>query len=162
MLRVNWSKGFEIFLKGHKRDVGVEILKEGHDEVLLELSRVKQQLKSVQEEHNHAILQLKKSEEKFKTIADYTYDWVYWLSPEGEILYNSPSCKGLTGYSTDEFFPPLICLHPLFIQMIVTYLPYTGKIAVILLKRLTISSSELLLKMVPCDGWRIAVSRCIM
>lgn len=84
--------------------MGIEILKEDHGEALLELSRVKQQLKNVLEEHNHAILQLKKSEEKFKTVADYTYDWEYWLSPEGDILYNSPSCKELTGYSADEFF----------------------------------------------------------
>ena len=79
-------------------------MKDDHDDALLELSRVKQQFENVLEEHNHAILQLKKSEEKFKTVADYSYDWVYWLSPEGDILYNSPSCKELTGYNTDEFF----------------------------------------------------------
>lgn len=130
----------------------VEILKEDHDKTLLELSRVKQQLKNVLKEHNQAILQLKKSERKFKTVADYTYDWVYWLSSEGDLLYNSPSCKELTGYSADDFFSPQICLHPLFTQMIATYLPHTGKIVATRLKRLTISSSELLLKMVPCDG----------
>lgn len=47
--------------------------------------------------------QLRLSEEKFRTIADYTYDWVYWLSPQKELLYNSPSCKPLTGFSTEEF-----------------------------------------------------------
>ncbi len=48
-------------------------------------------------------LQLTESEEKFKIVADYTYDWEYWLSSEGDILYNSPSCEGLTGYGTEEF-----------------------------------------------------------
>ncbi len=56
------------------------------------------------------------SEEKFRTIADYTYDWEYWLSPTKEFLYNSPSCKGLTGFSTEEFMaePKLLLsiIHP--------------------------------------------------
>lgn len=56
------------------------------------------------------------SEEKFRTIADYTYNWEYWLSPTGEFLYNSPSCKGLTGFSAEEFMavPQLFLsiIHP--------------------------------------------------
>ncbi|MDD3815819.1 MAG: PAS domain-containing protein [Desulfocapsaceae bacterium] len=47
--------------------------------------------------------ELRLSEEKFRTIADYTYDWEYWLSPTKALLYNSPSCKGLTGFSAEEF-----------------------------------------------------------
>lgn len=69
-----------------------------------ELLLVKQQLKKVLEEHGQAILQLKKSEEKFKTVADYTYNWEYWLSPQSTLIYNSPSCEGLTGYSPEDFF----------------------------------------------------------
>lgn len=68
-----------------------------------ELLLVKKQLEKVLEEHGQAILQLKESEEKFKTVADYTYNWEYWLSSDGELLYNSPSCEGLTGYSTKDF-----------------------------------------------------------
>ncbi|MBU1231722.1 MAG: PAS domain-containing protein [Proteobacteria bacterium] len=73
------------------------------EESIFELHMVRQQLKKVLEEHGQAILQLKKSEEKFRTIADYTYNWEYWLNPKGEFLYNSPSCEGLTGYSAEEF-----------------------------------------------------------
>ena len=43
------------------------------------------------------------SREKFRLIADYTYDWEFWLSPKGEYLYASPSCKKITGYSPEEF-----------------------------------------------------------
>ncbi len=46
---------------------------------------------------------LLKSEERFRTVADFTYDWEYWVSPEGELLYNSPSCERITGYSPQEF-----------------------------------------------------------
>lgn len=47
--------------------------------------------------------QLVKSEEKFRTVADLTYDWEYWIAPDGEILYCSPSCSRITGYSAEEF-----------------------------------------------------------
>jgi PAS domain S-box-containing protein len=68
--------------------------------------------------------QLRLSEEKFRTIADYTYNWEYWLSPKGQLLYSSPSSKGLTGFSAEEFMsePELLAsiIHPddrdIFIQ----------------------------------------------
>ncbi|EFI33634.1 PAS/PAC sensor hybrid histidine kinase [Desulfonatronospira thiodismutans ASO3-1] len=46
---------------------------------------------------------LRESREKYRTIADFTYDWEYWLSPQGEFLYISPSCKRVTGYTPEEF-----------------------------------------------------------
>ena len=46
---------------------------------------------------------LAQSENKFRTVADFTYDWEYWIDPEGDFVYISPSCKRITGYSTHEF-----------------------------------------------------------
>lgn len=46
---------------------------------------------------------LRESEEKFRTLADWTYDWEIWLDPHGGVVYNSPSCKRITGYGSDEF-----------------------------------------------------------
>jgi PAS domain S-box-containing protein len=46
---------------------------------------------------------LLQSEEKFRTVADYTYDWEYWISAKGTFNYISPSCKRITGYDVDEF-----------------------------------------------------------
>ena len=43
------------------------------------------------------------AEIRHKIIADFTYDWEYWLSPDGEIKYISPSCKRITGYTCDDF-----------------------------------------------------------
>ncbi len=43
-------------------------------------------------------------EEKFHTIADFTYDWEFWISPEGKFLYTSPSCKRVTGYDAEAFY----------------------------------------------------------
>jgi len=41
------------------------------------------------------------NEEKFRIVADWTYDWEYWISPEGKILYTSPSMERITGYPVD-------------------------------------------------------------
>ncbi|PKL58738.1 MAG: HTR-like protein, partial [Methanomicrobiales archaeon HGW-Methanomicrobiales-4] len=40
---------------------------------------------------------LRKSEEKFRTIAEYSSEWMYWIDPHGTMVYISPSCKQITG-----------------------------------------------------------------
>ena len=46
---------------------------------------------------------IEEDEEKFRTVADYTFDWEYWQGPQDEILYMTPSCEQVTGYSRAEF-----------------------------------------------------------
>ena len=46
---------------------------------------------------------LKKSEERFRTVADFTYDWVYRVNSERKFIYVSPSCERITGYTQEEF-----------------------------------------------------------
>jgi PAS domain S-box-containing protein len=59
---------------------------------------------------------LQASEEKFRTVADFTYDWEYWVNEQGGFNYMSPSCERITGYSADEFVkkPSLMrdIIHP--------------------------------------------------
>jgi hypothetical protein len=59
---------------------------------------------------------LKKSEEKFRTLADFTYEWEYWIGPDRSIIYMSPSCERITGHTQEEFYkyPTLIdtLVHP--------------------------------------------------
>ncbi len=43
------------------------------------------------------------SEERFRTVANFTYDWEYWIGPDGRYIYVSPSCFRITGYGADEF-----------------------------------------------------------
>jgi len=43
------------------------------------------------------------SEERYRTVADYTYDWGYWIAPDGKIQYMTPSCKEVTGYTFEDF-----------------------------------------------------------
>jgi PAS domain-containing protein len=35
---------------------------------------------------------------RYQILADNTYDWEFWLSPEGRYLYVSPSSKRITGH----------------------------------------------------------------
>ncbi len=44
------------------------------------------------------------SEERFRTVADYTLDWEYWVGPQHKLRYMSPSCERITGYTREEFF----------------------------------------------------------
>ncbi|HBY78039.1 MAG TPA: hypothetical protein DEG47_13790, partial [Cyanobacteria bacterium UBA11148] len=59
---------------------------------------------------------LRQSEERFRTVADFTYDWEYWIEPDGNFIYISPSCDRTTGYRVDEFLnnPSLLqsIIHP--------------------------------------------------
>ena len=59
---------------------------------------------------------LRKSEERFRTVADFTHDWEYWVAPDGHYVYVSPSCERITDYTPDEFIndPGLLkkIVHP--------------------------------------------------
>ena len=63
-----------------------------------------------------AVESLARQEAKFRTVADFTYGWEYWLGMNGEIPYMSPSCERITGYRREEFIadPGLLLriVHP--------------------------------------------------
>ncbi len=46
---------------------------------------------------------LREAELRYRTVADFTYDWEYWLAPDGTLRYVSPSCERITGYSVAQF-----------------------------------------------------------
>ena len=41
--------------------------------------------------------------EEYQILADNASDWVYWIDPDGNWKYISPSVEQITGYSTREF-----------------------------------------------------------
>ncbi len=47
--------------------------------------------------------ELRRSEQRFRTVADFAYDWEYWVGADGLYLYVSPSCERITGYRAKEF-----------------------------------------------------------
>ena len=66
--------------------------------------------------HKQAADELLKSEEKFRTLVTWTYDWEFWVDPQGNLVYISPSCKRITSFSPEEFItdPDLMLsiVHP--------------------------------------------------
>ncbi len=59
---------------------------------------------------------LKGSEEKYRIVADWTYDWEYWIDVNKNIVFISPSVQRVTGYTQNEFMqtPSLLIdiIHP--------------------------------------------------
>ncbi len=46
---------------------------------------------------------LRESETLFHTMTDWTYDWEYWIYPNGRLHYSTPSVERLTGYPPEAF-----------------------------------------------------------
>lgn len=59
---------------------------------------------------------LQDSELRYRTVANFTSDWEYWMAADGSLRYVSPSCMELSGYTADEFYarPELLTtiIHP--------------------------------------------------
>ncbi len=67
-------------------------------------------------ERKRAEIALREAADQFRIVADFTYDWELWRSPQNRFLYVSPSCERITGYSREAFYdkPDLILqiVHP--------------------------------------------------
>jgi hypothetical protein len=59
---------------------------------------------------------LKDSDTKYRMIADYNFDWEFWLTNDNIFIYNSPSCERISGYKPEDYAdnPELITqiIHP--------------------------------------------------
>jgi len=54
-------------------------------------------------ERRKAEKSLREAEVTYRIVAENTHDWEFWVSPEGEFIYTSPSCVRVTGYTAAEF-----------------------------------------------------------
>jgi PAS domain S-box-containing protein len=75
-------------------------VKERTAELREALTKLKKQVKN----RKQAQKELYKAEQRYRTVAEFTHDWEYWLGPERKMLYVSPSCERITGYQPGEFF----------------------------------------------------------
>lgn len=46
---------------------------------------------------------IRMSEEKYRTVANYTNDWEFWIDEYDNFIYCSPSCERITGYKAIEY-----------------------------------------------------------
>ncbi|UCG13918.1 MAG: PAS domain S-box protein [Deltaproteobacteria bacterium] len=75
-------------------------------EQLEELAELRQRIAELEKSEAERKLsenKLRESQEKLRTVADFTYDWEYWIGAEANFVYVSPSCERITGYRSDEF-----------------------------------------------------------
>ncbi len=47
--------------------------------------------------------EIKERELLFRTVANFAYEWEFWIRPDYSFKYCSPSCLRITGYSAEEF-----------------------------------------------------------
>jgi PAS domain S-box-containing protein len=76
------------------------------EQLIDEIKELRQKIAELelsQEHREQAEKALRESEELFRMVADFTYDWEYWLSPDGKYVYVSPAFQRITGYSVNEF-----------------------------------------------------------
>ena len=66
-----------------------------------------------------------------RAMADLSHSWEYWVGPNGEILYISPACEEITGYSQRDFEnePGLLngIIHPEDRHLMDMHLHYIGQ-----------------------------------
>ncbi len=89
---------------GTKDEVGA--VANAFNRMTADLKRVtasKSDLEREVEERKRAEIELQRSELRYRTVADNTYDFEFWLDPQGKYLYASPACVRIYGYTADEF-----------------------------------------------------------
>lgn len=47
--------------------------------------------------------ELRIKEEQYRLVAEFTYNWEYWLDPQENYVFVSPSCVKISGYKSSEF-----------------------------------------------------------
>lgn len=115
-------------------------------------------------ERRRAEAALRSSEELFHTMADWANDWEYWVSPEGNFNYMTPSVVQVTGYQEQDFENDKALLNtfvfpddrPLWVYGCYMVMLWTlGQICLLL------SSSASFEKMARFDGCPIVVVQCM-
>jgi len=68
-----------------------------------EIGKLARTLNSMAEKLTRTSTDLQFTKEHYRTVADFTYNWEYWIDPNGNYIYTSPSCERISGYRPPEF-----------------------------------------------------------
>jgi PAS domain S-box-containing protein len=86
-----------------QRKIAEDALKESEERFRVLNEELEDRVKERTTELSKTNSYLLQTEEKFRTIANFTHDWEFWLDQDGGFLFCSPSCEKITGYSASEF-----------------------------------------------------------
>lgn len=121
-----YPKGYYLLVlnETHKRrewtKTEIDFLDSVSKQVSIELEKIR-----LLDERKDAIEKIKESELQFRTVADFTYDMEYWENEDKKIVYISPSCERITGYTQDEFISDYSLLekiiHPSDIKLMIDH-----------------------------------------
>ena len=75
-----------------------------------QLSELREKSYFLETEINHC----REEKEKYQMIAEFAWNWEFWIDPKAKFIWISPSCNDITGYTPDEFFKN----HSLFYELI--------------------------------------------
>jgi PAS domain S-box-containing protein len=93
-----------------------EVLEQRVQERTVELQETNRHLQKKITELELTQKVLNESQTQYRIVADNTFDWEYWVDPNGSFIYSSPSCENTTGHKSQEFLddPTLInrLVHP--------------------------------------------------
>lgn len=98
-----WIAAHGLHRVGLERDHAYQLLEERVQQRTMELTQANAALQAEIAERRQAEEALRLSEERYRIVADNTYAMEYWLGPDGEFVYVSPSCERITGYTPDQF-----------------------------------------------------------
>jgi len=73
------------------------------DRVVMSINALQDRLSEDIARREHYEERLRQAQQKYRTVADYTYDWEYWVKTDGSLEYVSPSCERISGYSVQDF-----------------------------------------------------------
>jgi len=85
--------------------VGFDITRQKQLEKELQKARqdLEQKVRKRTAQLTEAVAKLRKAEMHYRTVADFTYDWEYWVNLDGSVNYVSPSCERISGYTPRQF-----------------------------------------------------------
>lgn len=86
------------------------------EERTAELRLINEKLWSEIIERKRAEEELREAELRYRTVADFTYDWEYWETPDGKLCYVSPSCERITGYKSEDFISNSKLIYEIIVQ----------------------------------------------
>jgi PAS domain S-box-containing protein len=93
-----------------RREQAESALKHAYDELENKIHKRTEALRLINEKLSQEVSERKRIEEhlreaelRYQTIADFTFAWEYWETPDGRLIYVSPSAERVSGYTAEHF-----------------------------------------------------------